>query len=143
LSPALYRSRWGIEPRIGSLKTTLQMSVLRSKSPGAIRREVAATVLGHNLVRLLIHQAARQTDTPSQNISFAGAVKTMLSFSPTLAAADKSEQDDIRRVMLDRIASQRDHHPPGRVESRLIKRDLHRYGSLRTSRAQARIDRLT
>ena len=139
----LYRSRWGIEPRIGSLKTTLQMDVLRSKSSGAIRREVAATVLGHNLVWMLIHEAAEQTDTPSQAISFAGAVKTILVFSATLAAADNSEREDIRYAMLNRIACQRNHHPPGRVEPRLVKRDLHRYGSLKIPRAQARIECLT
>jgi hypothetical protein len=139
----LYRSRWGIEPRIGSLKTTLQMDVLRSKSSGAIRHEVAATILGHNLVWMLIHEAAEQTGTPSQTISFAGAVKTILAFSTALAAADKSEREDMRHAMLDRIASQRNHHPPGRAEPRLVKRDRRRFGSLKISRAQARIDCLT
>jgi hypothetical protein len=139
----LYRSRWGIEPRIGSLKTTLQMDVLRSKSSGAIQREVAATILGHNLVWMLIHEAAEQTDTPSQTISFSGAVKTILAFSSTLAAVDKSEREDVRRAMLNHIACQKNHHPPGRVEPRLVKRDLHRYGSLKISRAQARMDCLT
>ena len=71
----LYRSRWQIEPRIGSLKTTLEMNVLRSKSPQAVRREAAAIILGHNLVWMLIHESATTTDTPTENISFAGAVK--------------------------------------------------------------------
>jgi hypothetical protein len=92
---------------------------------------------------MLIHEAAEQTGTPSQTISFAGAVKTILAFSTALAAADKSEREDMRHAMLDRIASQRNHHPPGRVEPRLVKRDRRRFGSLKISRAQARIDCLT
>ncbi len=82
-----YRWRWGIEGRIGSLKTTLEMNVLRSKSPGAARREVASIVLGHNLVWMLIHEAAERSDTPAGDISFAGAVKVAVAFSQTLVLA--------------------------------------------------------
>jgi hypothetical protein len=70
---ARYRSRWDIELRIGALKTTLKMNVLRSKSPKAARREVASIILGHNLVWMLMHQAARQTHRRVDRISLAGA----------------------------------------------------------------------
>jgi hypothetical protein len=50
----LYRQRWEIETRIGSLKTTLQMNVLQSKKVENVYSEVAATVLAHNLVWTLI-----------------------------------------------------------------------------------------
>ena len=84
----LYRRRWEIETRFDTLKTTLALNVLRSKTPCGVAHEVAATVLAHNLVWTLIHQAAHQTDTPADRISFAGAVQTVLAFSTALRHAD-------------------------------------------------------
>jgi len=71
----MYRQRWEIETRIGSVKTTLQMNVLQSKKAKNVYYEVAATVLAHNLVWTVIHQAAQQTQTQADRISFLGAVR--------------------------------------------------------------------
>jgi len=134
----LYRDRWGIETRIGSLKTTLQMNVLRSKTLIGARREVAATILAHNLVWTVIHQAAQQTDTPADRISFAGAIKTILAFSSPLRAALPIHRQHIYSSMLRNIARHTNPHRPGRTEPRLIKRDSKRYGFLKIPRQQAR-----
>jgi hypothetical protein len=135
----LYRRRWGIETRIGSLKTTLEMNVLRGKIPQAVRREVASIILGHNLVWMLLHEAAATTDTPAQDISFAGAVKTALSFSPSLRQCGRTRRAELYRRMLFHMARQRNHHPFDRVEPRLIKRETARYAYLREPRWKARL----
>lgn len=135
----LYRQRWGVETRIGSLKTTLEMNVLRGKSVNAVRREVASIILGHNLVWMLIHQAAQTTSTPTQDISFAGAVKTVLAFSSELRHADGQHYRDLYQRMLLHIASHTNHHPFDRVEPRLIKRETARFAYLRESRWKARL----
>jgi hypothetical protein len=135
----LYRSRWGIETRIGSLKTTLEMNVLRSKSPNAARREVAAIVLGHNLVWRRIHEAAEETATASGNISFAGAVKVVLAFSAAMLNATGASRRQVRHMMLLLIARQTNHHPFDRVEPRLIKRERARFAYLREPRWKARL----
>lgn len=140
---ALYRKRWGIETRIGSLKTTLEMSVLRSKSPDNIRSEVAATIIAHNLVWTLIHQAAEQTDTQADRISFSGAVKTVLAFSTTLRLADPDKRPQLYAQMLHHIASNINHHPFNRIEPRLVKRERRRYALLKTTRTKARKKCLT
>ena len=139
----LYRKRWGIETRIGSLKTTLEMGVLRSKSPENIRSEVAATIIAHNLAWTLIHQAAEQTDTPADRISFSGAIKTVLAFSAMLRFVSPSKRRQLYIQMLRHIASRRNHHPFNRVEPRLVKRDRRRYAFLQTTRAKARKECLT
>ena len=139
----LYRERWAIEPRIGSIKTTLQMNVLRGKSPDAVRREVAATILGHNLVWTLIHEAAEHTATAAQDISFAGAVKTVLRFSDALTHARPHQRRRVYLCMLDHIARQTNHHPFDRIEPRMIKRDPVRYPFLQVPRKQARLKCLT
>jgi hypothetical protein len=135
----LYRRRWGIEPRIGSLKTTLQMDVLRGKSPCAVRREVASIILGHNLVWALIHEAAEKTGTPAKKISFAGAVKVTLAFSHSLRQTHRLAYQCLYNKMLLQIAKHINHHPPERVEPRLVKRDRIRYAALREPRWKARL----
>lgn len=135
----LYRARWPIETRIGSLKTTLEMNVLRGKSPNAVRREVAAIILGHNLVWTLMHEAAAATDTPVTDISFARAVKTALAFSAHLRQAGPKNRPALYQRMLLHIAAQTNHHPFDRVEPRLIKRDTAGYPHLREPRWKARL----
>jgi hypothetical protein len=135
----LYRTRWQIEPRIGSLKTTLEMNVLRSKTPQAARREVAAIILGHNLVWMLIHESAAATDTPVETISFAGAVKVTLAFSSAILHAPRHVRRRLHQKMLRQIARQTNHHPPGRVEPRRIKRNPVRYPFLQEPRWKARL----
>jgi hypothetical protein len=135
----LYRQRWDIEPRIGSLKTTLEMNVLRGKTPAAVRREVASIILGHNLVWMLMHEAAGAAKTPVADISFACAVKTVLAFSWALTGATASGFQAIYHRMLLHIARQQNHHPFGRVEPRLVKRDPVRYPYLREPRWKARL----
>jgi len=135
---ALYRKRWGIETRIGSLKTTLEMGILRSKSAAATRLEVAATLLAHNLTWAVIHQAARRSETPADRISFAGAIKTILAFSSRLQVATGSARVDLYNRMLDHVAGITNLHRPGRVEPRLVKRDTRRFGFLKVPRQQAR-----
>jgi len=134
----LYRQRWQVETRLGEIKTTLQGDVLRSKTPGGMRRELAAILLGHNLVWWLIHLAAEQSNTPSDDISFAAAAKTILAFSHELARTCGRARRRLFEALLSHIARQTNHHPFDRVEPRLVKRDPVRYGYLRIPRAQAR-----
>jgi hypothetical protein len=134
----LYRQRWPVETRIGSVKTTLELAVLRSQTPANVRREVAATLLGHNLLWTLMHQAARQTDTPADRISFARAIGVVEEFAAPLRFCRRSDRPKIYRLMLQRIASHKNPYRPGRVEPRKVKRDRTRYPYLHESRQEAR-----
>jgi len=135
----LYRQRWDIETRIGSLKTTLQMNVLQSKKVKNVYSEVAATVLAHNLVWTVIHQAAQQTRTQADRISFLGAVRTILAFSFQLQTPKLSERHRVYTAMLHHIACQTNPHRPNRIEPRLIKRQTRRFAFLKTPRHKARL----
>jgi hypothetical protein len=134
----LYRDRWGIETRIGSLKATLKMAVLRSKKLLSLRCELAATILAHNLTWTIIHQAADLTQTPAARISFAGTLKIILTFSTTLRIAGASRRRKVYRRMLRYVAQQKNPYRPKRIEPRLIKRETKHYGFLKISRAEAR-----
>jgi IS4 transposase len=135
----LYRTRWCIETRIGAMKTTLEMNVLRGKSVNAIRREVASIILGHNLVWMLVHEAAEKSGIVAEDISFAGAVKTVLAFSSELRLCEGEQREKLYNHMLDQIAANTNHHPFDRIEPRLIKRDTARFAYLREPRWKARL----
>ena len=139
----LYRARWQIEPRIGALKTTLEMNMLRSQSPQAARREVAAIILGHNLVWMLIHESGAATGTPIEDISFAGAVKVTLAFSSSILHASRRVRRQLHHKMLLQIARQTNHHPFGRVEPRRLRRNPVRYPFLQEPRWKARLECLS
>lgn len=152
---ALYRSRWGIETHYAYLKTTLQMAVLRSKTPGNIRREVSSILLAHNLVWRLMHEAARLADREANKaatremataasgvataISFTGAARAALAFSPRLRFARSGrERLEIYDELLAHIAGLIVPYRPSRHEPRLRKRDPQSFAVLRTSREEAR-----
>ena len=134
----LYRSRWEIETRIGELKTTLKMNVLRSKGARAVRYDVAATILAYNLLRTVIHQAAKQNDTPADRISFASAIKMVLAYSLPLRMARPRQRRKVYTQMLSDIARCRNPIRPGRVEPRRVKRNCKEYPLLNIPRALAR-----
>jgi hypothetical protein len=134
----LYHSRWEIETRIGELKTTLKMNVLRSKGVQAVHYDVAATVLAYNLLRTVIHQAAKQNHTPADRISFASAIKMVLAYSLPLRMARPRQRRKIYAQMLSDIARCRNPVRPGRVEPRRVKRNCKEYPWLSIPRAIAR-----
>ena len=135
----LYRRRWHIETRLDELKTTLQMNVLRSKTPEGVRSEVAATILAHNLTWSIIHQAAERTGIAARRISFACTLKIIVAFCILLHHASVSGRLLVYDRMLRNIAGQTNRYRPGRTEPRRIKRDPVRYPFLRIPREQARL----
>jgi hypothetical protein len=135
----LYRQRWEIETRIGSLKTTLQMNVLQSKKVENVYAEVAATILAHNLVWTLIHQTAQHTHIHADRISFLGAVRTVVAFSLQLQTSSPTERLKVHTAMLHHIASQTNDYRPDRMEPRLIKRQTRKFGFLKLPRDKARL----
>src|SRR5262249_38367509 len=65
----LYRARWSAELDLRSLKQTLQMDVLRCKTPELVRKEVWAHVLAYNLIRAVMAQAATRHGVEPRSIS--------------------------------------------------------------------------
>jgi len=115
------------------------MNVLQSKKAMNVYSEVTATVLAHNLIWTVIHQAAQQTQTQADRISFLGAVRTILAFSFQLQMPNLIERHKAYTAMLHHIASQTNSYRPNRIEPRLIKRQTQRFGFLKIPRDKARL----
>jgi hypothetical protein len=137
----LYRARWHAELDLRSLKRTLQMDVLRGKTPDLVRKEIWAHVLAYNLIRTVMAQAATRHDTEPRSISFKGAVQTLQAFQPVIAMLGEQDLELCRRVyqqVLDAITTHRVADRPDRFEPRLRKRRPKHYAFLRKPRHEVK-----
>jgi hypothetical protein len=141
----LYRARWNAELDLRSLKQTLQMDVLRCKTPELVRKELWTHILAYNLIRTIIAQAATKHEIDPRSISFKGAVQTLEAFQPVIAI--QGQQDLVFRMhlyqqLLDAVAMHRVANRPNRYEPRRKKRRPKPYDRLMKPRWQAKRDML-
>ncbi len=132
---------WQIELDLRSLEQTLQMDVLRCKTPELVRKELWAHVLAYNLIRAVMAQAAARHGVEPRSISFKGAAQTVEAFQPVLAF--RGERDGaFRRTtheqLLDAIAGHRVGDRPDRYEPRRRKRRPKPYDRLMKPRHEAK-----
>jgi hypothetical protein len=121
----LYRARWNAELDLRSLKQTLQMDVLRCKTPELVRKEIWAHVLAYNLIRAVVAQAAARHAVEPRSISFKGAAQPVEAFQPVLALRGQhaaAARRELYEQLLDAIAGHRVGDRPGRYEPRRRKR---------------------
>jgi len=133
----LYRARWNAELDLRSLKQTMRMEILRCKTPELVRKEIWTHLLGYNLIRTIMAQAAIKHGLRPRSISFKGAVQTLEAFQPMIAI--QGDDDSLFRIrvyhqLLDAIALHRVADRPDRFEPRLRKRRPKHYGFLRKPR---------
>ena len=65
----LYFARWNAELDLRSLKQTMQMDILRCKTPELVRKEIWTHILADNLIRTIIAQAASKHDLKPRSVS--------------------------------------------------------------------------
>jgi hypothetical protein len=129
----LYRARWNAELDLRSLKQTLQMDILRCKTPELVRKEIWTHILAYNLIRAIIAQAATEHNVEPRTISFKGAVQTLEAFQPLIATQgdrDRSHRRYLYQKLLEAVATHRVADRPDRVEPRLRKRRPKKYDSM-------------
>ncbi len=76
----LYGYRWFIEVDFRSIKTIMQMDVLRCKTPEMVRKEIWAHLLAYNLVRQVMLEAAIVHQRRPRDLSFKLTLQMMGSF---------------------------------------------------------------
>lgn len=135
----LYRARWHAELDLRSLKETMQMDVLRCKTPDMVRKEIATHLLAYNLIRTLMAQAAAKHGVAPRTISFKGAIQTLLAFQPHLAhASTRSQRQKMYDALLNAIINHQVANRPNRYEPRRKKRRPKPYRLLMTPRQEAK-----
>ncbi|MEM9368276.1 MAG: transposase [Planctomycetota bacterium] len=138
----LYRARWNQELDFRSIKTTMQMDVLRCKTPELVRKEVWTHLLDYNLVRTVMAQAAERHDLHPRSIGFEGAMQTLEMFQALIAYAGKNrhQRKALSEDLLSAIAGHRVANRPDRIEPQKKKRRRMPYDLLMKPRSEAKLD---
>lgn len=134
----LYHLRWLQELDIRAIKSTLELDVLRCKSPETVRRELWSALLTYNLVRKAMVTASLLSKRSPRQLSFAAALqKVVASWSSAFVLSAKQLMLTIAahlKAMARNIVGDR----PDRVEPRAIKRRPKKQKLLTQPRDEAR-----
>jgi Transposase DDE domain len=118
----LYERRWCGEVDIRSIKSTMQMDVLRCKTPEMVRKEIWAHLLAYNLLRTVMAVAAAESGIEPRQVSFKGAKQAVTAFAPKLEGARPKDRARLIDDLLAVVAYRRVGDRPGRWEPRARKR---------------------
>ncbi len=125
----LYGLRWDVGTDICCLKSTMGVGELRCLTPGNLDREIAVAILAHNLVRVLMSDAAMVSEVHPREISFSRARDAWISYRDELESSE-----DLMWIILS-ATSRLVRDRPGREEPREIKRrNLTKYGKIKSPR---------
>jgi putative transposase len=102
----LYRRRWDIELDIRSLKQTLRLHSLTSKSPAMADKELLLAVAGYNLVRSVQMAAARLANLEPRRLSFSRVQAVVMTALPRLATTTDASQWEAEYQQVLRWAAQ-------------------------------------
>lgn len=141
----LYRERWNNELDLRSIKITLQMDILRCKTPELVRKEIWTHVLAYNLIRTIMAQTAIQHEIPPRSISFKATLQTLEAFQPMIACQENrglSHREELYRYLLHAIAQHRVADRPDRFEPRRKKRRPKSYARLMKPRQEIKREML-
>jgi hypothetical protein len=124
---------------IRSIKTTMQMDVLRCKTPEMIHKEIWAHLLAYNLLRTVMALAAVKVGIKPRRVSFKEAKQAVTAFAPKIEAARPADRPALIDALLTVIAYHRVGNRPGRWEPRARKRRPKPGARLNQPRAEAKL----
>jgi Transposase DDE domain len=134
----LFRQRWHAELNLRTLKDVMQMEMLRTKTPEMVRKEVAMHLLGYNLIRGIMAEAARTGKVSPSRVSFAGALHTVRAFEESHLYDAGRIRADLPRLL--ELIAKKNHvgGRPDRYEPRAVKRRPKPHALLTMPRGEAK-----
>jgi len=118
----LYQQRWQVELDLRSIKSVMQMDIVRCLSPDMVMKEIAVHLLAYNLVRTVMGAAANMAALHPRQLSFKGALQLLRAYEGDLAHCPPSRAASRYDKMIRDIASNQLLYRPRRVEPRVKKR---------------------
>ena len=94
---AIYARRWNIETDLRSLKRTVRLQTLNSKSVDMAGKELVAGVAAYNLVHAFMEAAAREAGLEPRELSFSYAQDHVFASLPALM--DATSPDETREQL--------------------------------------------
>ena len=129
----LYDQRWLVEINLRSIKDTMQMGIMRGKTPQMARKEIWMHLLAYNLVRKIMTQAASCYGRKPQELSFKLALQMISAFRQ--AQIFCSKKIDVYYQLLKAITYKMVGNRPGRMEPRAVKRRPKPFPKLQMARS--------
>jgi hypothetical protein len=139
---ALYGSRWQAELDIRAIKISMDLDVLRCKTPAMVRKEIWTGLLAYNLIRRTLLQAAQAAGRTPRHLSFSAALQAIAASWQVLASNSESLATRLVEIELENLAAHLVGYRPGRVEPRAVKRRPKPHDLLTQPRDQARAELL-
>ena len=119
----LYLRRWRMELWLRDIKITMAMDMLRTKTPARMRAELAMFLVGYNLIRTVMFDAAKVSAVRLEQLSFKSA---LMRFGLWCAGLRRSIPIMVwllgYQAMLKDLARDLNPDRPGRYEPRVVKR---------------------
>ncbi|MHC4676736.1 MAG: IS4 family transposase [Planctomycetota bacterium] len=134
----LYFQRWIVELDFRHIKITMQMDVLRCKSPQMVRKELWCHLLAYNLIRHVMWEAEQMKGVCPGRTSFKGTIQYLISFRAFFSVTTRQQKKVLLNQLLDLIATQEVPYRPNRVEPRVKKRRPKKYNLMNKPRVELR-----
>jgi hypothetical protein len=134
----LFRQRWHAELDLRSLKTVMQMDVLRCKKAIMVRKEIWAHFLAYNLLRSVMCATAEDQDVLVGEISFKGTLQLLNELYQVVLCATSDQLKNLCERLFRAAAQHRVGNRPDRYEPRKRKRPAKPFPRLKFSRAEER-----
>lgn len=116
---SVYRSRWLVELDIRAIKCSLDMDIIRAKSPAMVKTEIWSCLLAYNLIRMKMLQSCAINGRMPRTLSF---TTTMQLLAGTWVMATVVLTDEMIQLGLETASSETVGNRPDRVEPRANKR---------------------
>jgi hypothetical protein len=121
----LYYQRWDVELFFRDIKTTMGMDILRCRTPAMVRKESLMHLIAYNCIRLLMLNAAKESNVSQRRISFKASVQALRQWEPMLNRRDfkAHERQRLMALLHQAIAATIVLSRPGRKEPDVAKGD--------------------
>lgn len=103
---ALYKLRWNIETDLRSLKRTLDLHRITSKTKDMVEKEVLLAVCAYNVVRAVMYLSASSAGLPPRRFSFSVAQDAVMAAWPYLQRARTPAEFDVELQRLVAVVAQ-------------------------------------
>jgi hypothetical protein len=118
----LYKERWNVELDIRSIKTIMQMDILRCKSPEMIIKEIWMHFLAYNFIRSILVEASLLEKISPRKLSFKKALQSLRTVLSIYVLINRKIKNQTYNQLITIIRKRRVGNRPGRAEPRLVKR---------------------
>jgi DDE family transposase len=140
----LYLKRWRMELWLRDIKITMDMEMLRTKTPARVRAELAMFLVGYNLIRTVLFDASKVSEARLEQLSFKSA---LVRFGLWCARLGHGIQvvawlREYTGILSD-LARDLNPERPGRYEPRVVKRRPKKFPRMQQPRQVLREKLLT